>query len=309
MPRRVVKSQQNEDNTTPSQIPLQLDINSLMASAQNIVKSITSEDKDKINNMNMNQMFEHVTETVFQNLEKAGNQVDPASKQQMKVMSKMMLGTLMENMEPEKNPNIKTKINLGLDQNSTDPEDNEEDKVPQKKEIIFEELESDTEVEELRPIAEDLYYKLQVTLEELYTGKTKKLLVSRERLDKTGKKVVSEKRKIEVPVLPGMKHGQEIRFNKEGNEKYGYRAGDIIITLAVNSHSNYERVKNTLCYVKNISLYESYAAAKGLIRVVIKHLDGSYMILKIDEDIPLHAKDGARKQEKLNMAIFTLDLI
>jgi len=92
-PRRVVRPQSAETNNTSSQPPTQppqLDIASLMASAQNIVKSITSEDKDKINNMNMNQMFEHVTETVFQNLEKGGNQIDPASKQQMKVMSKMM---------------------------------------------------------------------------------------------------------------------------------------------------------------------------------------------------------------------------
>jgi len=295
-PRRIVKQQ----NSEPTQQP-PLDINSLMASAQNIVKSITSEDKEKINNMDMDQMFAHVTETVFQTLEKSGNKIDPASKQQMKVMSKMMLGTVMENMEPEVNPNIKSKINLETENdednaenvdNNTDNTDT--DKVPQKKEI-FEELDSDTEVDELRPIAEDLYYKLPVTLEELYTGKTKKLLVSRERLDKTGKKVIPEKRKFEVPVLPGMKHGQEIRFNKEGNEKYGYRAGDIIITLAVNSHSSYERVGNILCCVKNISLYESYAAAKGLIRVVIRHLDGSCMILKVDDGIPLHAKDGTRK--------------
>jgi DnaJ-class molecular chaperone len=214
----------------------------------------------------------------------------------MKVMSKTMLGSVMENIEPERNPNIKSKIDLGNEEET-------EDKVPQKKEH-FEELDSDTEVDELRPIAEDLYYKLPVTLEELYTGKTKKLMVSRERLDKSGKKVVPEKRKIEVPVLPGMKHGQEIRFNKEGNEKYGYRAGDIIITLSVNSHPNFERVGNILCYVKNISLYESYAAAKGLIRVVIRHLDGTYMILKVDDGVPLHTKDGARKIRNGGMPSF-----
>jgi DnaJ-class molecular chaperone len=267
--------------------------------------------------MDMNQMFEHVTNTVFSNLEKGGNQIDPASKQQMKLMSKVMLGSVMENIEPEKTVNPKYKVDLGDGDNKNDNdndndnsnEDNEnansdtEDKVPKKKEI-FEELDSDIEVDELRPIADDLYYKLPVSLEELYSGKAKKLLVSRERLDKSGKKIISEKRKIEVPVLPGMKHGQEIRFNKEGNEKYGYRAGDIIITLAVNSHPNYERVGNVLCYVKNISLYESYAAAKGLINIVIKHLDGSYMILRLDDGVPLHCKDGARKIRNGGMPSF-----
>lgn len=300
MPRKLVRP--SEANAEASQQHPPLDLNSLMASAQNIVKSITSEDKNKINNMDMTQMFEHVTDTVFQNLEKSGNQIDPASKQQMKVMSKMMFGSVMENMEPEKNSGIKSKINLG-DEESEPDQENKEDKVPQKKEV-FEELDSDTEVDELRPIAEDLRYKLPVSLEELYTGKTKKLLVSRERLDKSGRKVVPEKRKIEVPVLPGMKHGQEIRFNKEGNEKYGYRSGDIIITLAVNSHSNFERVDNALCCVKHISLYESYAAAKGLINIVVQHIDGTYMILKVDDGIPLHAKDGTRKVRNGGMPSF-----
>jgi len=313
MPRRpVVKLEENVTPVSQSQQP-QLDIGSLMASAQNIVKSMTSDDKMK--NMDMSQMFEHVTDSVFSNLEKGGKQIDPASKEQMKLMSKVMLGSVMENMESA-NPNVKSKIDLAGDGdgNETRALTTEhtnghghtagcDDKVPQKKEL-FEELDSDAEVDELRPIAEDLYYKLPVSLEELYTGKVKKLLVSRERLDKTGKKVFPEKRKIEVPVLPGMKHGQEIRFNKEGNEKYGYRAGDIIITLAANSHQNYERVGNVLCYVKNISLYESYAAAKGLINVVIRHLDGSYMILKVDDGMPLHGKDGARKIRNGGMPSF-----
>lgn len=322
-PKKLVRHE--ESQPPPTQTTPQLDINSLMTSAQNIVKSITSEDKNKLNNMDMNQMFDHVTETVFQNLEKGGNRIDPASKQQMKVMSKMMLGTVMENIEGEADntpggkPGTKSKIDLGDgsgDDNvvhsqhtqhaqpaqppqHTQPAQHE-DKIPQKKEL-FEELSPDTEVDEFRPIADDLYYNLPVTLEELYTGRTKKLLVSRERLGKTGSKLTTEKRKFEVKVLPGMKHGQEIRFNKEGNEKYGYRAGDIIITLSLNSHPHYERIGNALCYVKNISLYESYAAAKGIIKVVIKHLDGTYLVLKVDDGVPLHAKDGARKIRKGGM--------
>lgn len=302
MPRKLARPNASSEETP--QMPPQLDINSLMASAQDILKNITSEDKNKIENMDMPQMLDHVTETVLSNF---GNQLNPASKQQLKVMSKMVLGTVMENMEGDsKNPNIKSKIDLGDETPSNEQrqvQNVEEDKVPQKKEL-FEELDSDTEVDELRPIAEDLYYKLPVSLEELYTGKTKKLLVSRERLDKTGRKVVPEKRKFEVQVLPGMKHGQQIRFNKEGNEKYGYRSGDIIITLALNSHTSYERIDNSLCCVKNISLYESYAAAKGLVRVVVKHLDGTYMILKVDDGVPLHAKDGTRKVRHGGMPVY-----
>ena len=155
----------------------------------------------------------------------------------------------------------------------------DEHQVPTKVDNV-EELDSDEEVDELHPYVDDLFYNLPVTLEELYTGKIKKLAIQRERL--AGKKIVKEKRKIEVPVLPGMKDGQEIRFNREGNEKLGYESGDIVITLAANAHQNYERVGNILCYVKNISLYESYAAGRGDINIVIQHLDGTNMILKTD---------------------------
>lgn len=304
MPRKQTQPIQQGLPSSPPGMP---DMSQIMESAKSIAQSITSEDREKINSMDINQMFEHVTNTVFSNLEKGGRQIDPASKQQMKVMSKVMLGQVMETMEPEKD--VKSKIDLSNTEedaeNSEDVKDTRDarpDKVPTK-ENIFEDLDSDEEVDELHPTVDSLYYNLPVTLEELYTGKTKKLAVTRERLDKTGRKVISEKRKIEVPVLPGMKDGQEIRFNKEGNEKPGYQSGDIVITLAANAHSNFERVGNILCYTKNISLYESYAAGKGDINIVIRHLDGSFMVFKTDGN-PLHTKDGARKIRNGGMPIY-----
>jgi DnaJ-class molecular chaperone len=295
-------------------MPFGGDLSQIMASANQIAQSITSEDRGKMNNMDMNQMFEHVTNTVFSSLEKGGQQIDPASKQQMKMMSKVMLGQVMESMEPETNHNIKSKIDLPVPSNLHVPpgspvlpilpilSQTKEDKIPEK-ENIFEDLDTDEEADELYPCVDSLHYNLPVTLEELYTGKIKKLAVTRDRLDKTGRKVENEKRKIEIPVMPGMKDGQEIRFNKQGNEKPGYASGDIVITLATNAHSNFERIGDILTCVKNISLYESYAAGRGDINVVIKHLDGSYMILKTDGN-PLHTKDGARKIRNGGMPIY-----
>ncbi len=292
--QRKVENNENQQQTQPQQtqpqVP-QFDMSALFASAQNIMKNTTSDPNGRLD---IGQMVNQVTDLVSNTLEQGGTVIDPASKQQMKLMTKMMAGQLMETMGPEMNVSSQRESKIDLGSETKSESDYEDDKIPTKEEL-FEEIDSDTEVDELRPIADDLYYKLQVTLEELYTGKVKKLAVSRSRLDKAGKNVVSEKRKIEVPILPGMKNGQEIRFNKEGNEKVGYRAGDIIIELAANTHTSFERVGDALCYVKNISLYESYAAAKGLINIVIQHLDGSYMVLKVADGQPLHTKDGARK--------------
>lgn len=62
-----------------SQVP-NFDINQLMKSAQQIAQSIPDEEKENISNMNMDQMFDHITTTVFNTMEQNGRQIDPATK-------------------------------------------------------------------------------------------------------------------------------------------------------------------------------------------------------------------------------------
>lgn len=273
------------------------DINTLLSTAQSMFSNISEDDKKKFENIDISKVLEHVSGSVMTTLEKSGVKVDPASMNQMKVISKMMMDGLNDNVGPVYSKDTEGKVgegkvsNIILDNVEEKPV---EDKVP-KKEELFEVIDSDSEVDELQPIADDLYYRLPVTLEELYTGKKKKLVVHRERLDKSGVKVVSEKRKIEVPVQRGMKHGQQIRFNKEGNEKYGYRAGDIIISLSMNAHNEFERNDNTLCYTKNINLFESYALSLGLINMYIQHLDGTWLRLNVKDELPPHTHNGMKK--------------
>jgi DnaJ-class molecular chaperone len=288
MTRKKNNESSPEENSQPSYNGQPLDINTILESAKNIMG-------DKDSKMKIDEMLEHLSDNILGSIKG----IDPASKNQIKSVSKMMFGSLKEEMaQPEPIAPENSKIDLeGRNVPRT-----ENDKIPEEKHI-FDELDSDSETEEFRKIAEDLYFKLEVSLEELYTGKTKKLQVTRKRLDPKGK-LITEKRKFAVPIIKGMKHGQEIRFNKEGNEKYGYRSGDIIIELAANTHHSFERIGNVLCHVKNISLYESYAAAKGLINVIIQHLDGTYMILNINDGVPLHAKDGMRKIRHGGMPFF-----
>lgn len=283
-----------------SQVP-NFDINQLMKSAQQIAQSIPDEEKENISNMNMDQMFDHITTTVFNTMEQNGRQIDPATKNQMKVMSKAMMGQVMESVAAAEPKDSKIDENelASLAAKVT----GNEHKIPQK-DTRVEEIDDDDDVPELCPRMDDIYYNLPVSLEEIYHGKTKKLKVKRDRLDKSGKKVKSEHRKIEIPVPPGTHDGQEIRFNREGDEKPGYESGDIVITLTQTNHSYFERHGSTLYTVKNISLYESYAAGLGLINLVLKHLDGSYMILKVEDGIPLHAKDGSRKVKGAGMPIY-----
>jgi len=259
----------------------------------------------------MNQMFEHVSGTVFENIRKSGKNIDPASEEQMKVMSRTMLGQVLEGKKNSDSSDINDhKVDLGTGEESESESEKETEtesesesdkvvKVPFKEDYV-DELSSDEEIEDLRPFVDDLKYKLPVNIEEFYTGRTKKLAVTRQRI--SGKNIITEKKKIEVVIPPGSKNKQEIRFNKEGNEKFGSESGDIVITLMENSSDEFERIGNALTCVKNISLYESYAAASGDINVVIRHIDGSYIVIKND-GTPLHSKDGSRKVRNGGMPI------
>ena len=131
--------------------------------------------------------------------------------------------------------------------------------------------ESDSECQPLAPRTKDLHFTLNVTLEELYSGKVKKLAVRRKRLITDGKKktLSEEKKKISVNIEPGMFDEQVITFNKQADEKEGYETGDIVITLCCAEHDEYEREGNNLLVEKEISLSEAYDC-----QMTITHLDG-----------------------------------
>lgn len=131
--------------------------------------------------------------------------------------------------------------------------------------------ESDNDCNPLAPRTKDLHFTLNVTLEELYSGKVKKLAVRRKRLITDGKKksLTEEKKKISINIEPGMFDEQVITFNKQADEKEGYETGDIVITLCCAEHDEFERESNNLLIEKQISLYEAYDC-----QMTITHLDG-----------------------------------
>lgn len=128
-------------------------------------------------------------------------------------------------------------------------------------EELNESEDEDNNITPLSPRTKDLNFTLNVTLEELYNGKTKKLAVRRKRIvddDKGGKKIVEEKKKLAVVIEPGMYDEQVITFNKQADEKEGYETGDIIITLSCSEHNKFTRDGNNLVLEQDISLYEMF---------------------------------------------------
>ena len=170
------------------------------------------------------------------------------------------------------------------------------------------EIDDSEDVDEgFAPRTKDLHFKLNVDLEDFYKGRTKKLAITRKRIQKDHKgnsKVVEEKKKIAINIEPGMRDDQVIRFNKEADEMPGYETGDIVITLCENPHGYFERDGDNLFLVKKISLYEALAVASGKdVDLKIKHLDGSYLSLRPNKKA-LHLNDGVRKVRGEGMPLY-----
>ncbi|KAB7506344.1 DnaJ-like protein subfamily A member 1 [Armadillidium nasatum] len=72
-----------------------------------------------------------------------------------------------------------------------------------------------------------------------------------------GKKVVRERKILEVNVDKGMEDGQKIMFSGEGDQEPGVEPGDIVVVLDEQEHQTFKRYGNDLSLSMRISLVES----------------------------------------------------
>ena len=101
-----------------------------------------------------------------------------------------------------------------------------------------------------------VHHNLNVTLEELYQGCTKKMKISRKVLSADGISRTEDK-VVEIVVKPGWKEGTKITFSKEGDQHPGRIPADIVFTVKEKPHVNFKREGNNLKYVARISLKDA----------------------------------------------------
>lgn len=145
--------------------------------------------------------------------------------------------------------------------------------------------------------------KLPCTLEELYTGCTKKLKVTKKTYDRTTKQPSTAEKIITIQIKPGWKSGTKIRFPNEGDETPDGRAQDIEFIIDEKPHSVYTRDGDNLKMDLNLSLVDSLT---GFSRT-IKTLEGKELsistknVTKPDQEIRYanrgmpNQKDPSRK--------------
>ncbi|KAF8919422.1 hypothetical protein CPB85DRAFT_1276599 [Mucidula mucida] len=92
-----------------------------------------------------------------------------------------------------------------------------------------------------------------------------------------GKKVVPDKKFLEVHIDKGMKGGQTIQFRGESDQSPTAEAGDVIIVIEEKPHERFRRQENDLICEVEVDLLTALAGGEFAIR----HLDERALLVKV----------------------------
>eukprot|EP00271_Cylindrocystis_brebissonii_P003181 TRINITY_DN13935_c0_g1_i1.p1 TRINITY_DN13935_c0_g1~~TRINITY_DN13935_c0_g1_i1.p1 ORF type:complete len:355 (+),score=59.39 TRINITY_DN13935_c0_g1_i1:223-1287(+) len=122
--------------------------------------------------------------------------------------------------------------------------------------------------------------KLPCSLEELYTGSTRKMRISRQIADASGKTMTVEEI-LSIDVKPGWKKGTKITFPEKGNEVPNSSAADLVFVIDEKPHELFKRDGNDLVYNHRVALVD----ALGDYTLTLKTLDGRKLEVAVGEVI------------------------
>lgn len=111
---------------------------------------------------------------------------------------------------------------------------------------------------------------LPLSLEDLYTGVTKKMKITRTRTDASGRSEQVPK-VIEIPVKRGYKSGTKLTYEREGDERPGEVAADIIFEIQEQKHPRFTRRGDDLIHKRTIKLTDALVGTKFNVQLI----DGS----------------------------------
>lgn len=93
-----------------------------------------------------------------------------------------------------------------------------------------------------------------------------------------GKKVVPDKKVLEVHIDKGMKGGQTVHFRGESDQSPDAEAGDVVIVVEEKPHERFKRQENDLIIEVELDLLSALAGGK----FAIKHLDDRALIVHLE---------------------------
>jgi len=121
-------------------------------------------------------------------------------------------------------------------------------------------------------------HELVLTLEELYSGATKRLKVTRHRHDPSTGARKEDSKIVQLNVVPGWKAGTKVTFAGDGDELPGCTPGDLVFIIAEKKHEQFQREGNDIVYVHTLALKDSLTAPT----ITVPTLDKSRPTIKVD---------------------------
>lgn len=98
-------------------------------------------------------------------------------------------------------------------------------------------------------------YDLQVSLEDIYTGTTKKMKITRNVFSPDGR-MSKEDKMLTIVVKPGWKEGTKITFPEEGDRKPNSKPADIVFVIKDKPHPTFTRSGSDIKCKANVGLRE-----------------------------------------------------
>ncbi|XP_068667544.1 uncharacterized protein [Aristolochia californica] len=125
---------------------------------------------------------------------------------------------------------------------------------------------------------------LPCSLEDLYKGTTKKMKISRDVFDSSGRPTNVEEI-LTIEIKPGWKKGTKITFPEKGNEQRNLIPSDLVFIIDEKPHSVFKRDGNDLIMTQKISLVEALSGYT----VQVTTLDGRNLTIPVNNIIsPSH---------------------
>ncbi|XP_078501114.1 dnaJ homolog subfamily B member 4 isoform X1 [Lissotriton helveticus] len=102
-----------------------------------------------------------------------------------------------------------------------------------------------------------IVHELRVSLEEIYNGGTKRMKISRKRINPDGRTIRTEDKIITIEIRKGWKEGTKITFPNEGDELPNTIPADIVFVIKDKPHAHFKRDGSNIIYHVQISLREA----------------------------------------------------
>lgn len=99
-----------------------------------------------------------------------------------------------------------------------------------------------------------IIHELKVSLEEVFHGCTKRMKISRKRLNPDGRTICTEDKILTIEIKRGWKEGTKITFPREGDESPNTIPADIVFIIKDKPHPHFKREGSNIVYPVRVTL-------------------------------------------------------